>query len=167
MSDLHSHKVTQTTPFADLVNIPTGLENNKIFNKLLSIERGFWQSTGRSGASRYIDKYFASKGVIISPSDAGFWITIPKKDYKKLSLESPVWNYCKFKNIGFKQVSSDLAIILYHVIAIADINNPYGVLVCSTYQKNSDGIWKVLSSHHNLPYSPGVDNDELQEMIGR
>jgi len=38
-------------------NIPEGLKNNKIFEKIFQIERGFWESTGSESDIIYIDEH--------------------------------------------------------------------------------------------------------------
>jgi len=146
-------------------NIPEGLKNNKIFEKILQIEIGFCESTGSESDIIYIDEHFSKNSYIIAPDENGSWITIPKKDFVKVSLRSTEWNYFIYENIDFKELSNDTSVIMYKIYAYKESFSYYCVMACSTYQKDSADTWKVISNIHFQQDSPGFSNEELQNII--
>lgn len=151
--------------FVDTCDVPNSLKHNEMFNTLFKIERKFWKSTGRSNSKLITLKYFAENAVIISPSDAGFWVLTSRSDLMKIEKTSPPWIHCHYKHITFQEISNDVVILFYNILAKTAQYTDYGVMVCTTFKKFPDDSWKIISTHHSMPYSPGVDYDEYNRIV--
>jgi hypothetical protein len=153
------------TTFDESYDIPINLKNNGLFTLLFEIERNFWKSTGRNNSNSFSNSNLAETGVMISPADAGFWVITSRDNLMKIAKTSPPWTYCKYKNIEFKSISDDIAMLFYNIEAKSINNNDYGVLVCTTFKKYLDSSWKIISTHHTMPYTPGIDYVEYKRII--
>jgi hypothetical protein len=157
--------VEKDATFVETYDIPNSLKHNELFIAVFEIERKFWKSTGRSNSKLIALKYFAENAVIISPSDAGFWVLTSRDDLMKIEKTSPPWTHCHYKHITFQEISDDVAILFYNILAKTTQFTDYGVMVCTTFKKFPDDSWKIISTHHSMPYSPGVDFEGYKRIV--
>ena len=157
--------MNRDSTFIETFDIPKSLKNNELFLSLFEIERNFWRSTGRKNSNTFSKVNLAENGIMISPADAGFWVITSREQLMKIAKTSPPWIYCKYKHITFEKISDDLAMLFYNIEAKTVEYNDYGVLVCTTYKQFKDSSWSIISTHHTMPYTPGIDYVEYKRII--